>query len=466
MFARQPQQASLALPSRRQVLKSASAGFGYLALAGLLGERGETAAGRQRHAARGRWRRGRPIFRPRPSGSSSCSCKAPSRKSTPGSTSPSCRPTTARSGRAAGRSWPRSSSSPSTARRAPGSRSCFRIRPQHVDKLCFLRGLHTDTPAHPEAVMQLHTGTAIVSLTRPSMGAWLMYGLGTREPGPARLHHDQPAAEFWRRGQLWQRVPAGPLPGDAASTTPAICRTSSRNCPRAAAQAARPGPGHEPRPGRAARRAGRARRRDRVVRAGLQDAGRRARTAGHFPRAASRARGLRREARPGGQLCPAVPDGPAAERGGRAVRRNLPGRLGPPQQFAQGADQQLGRWSTSRPRPCWPIWSSAACWTKRWCCSAASLAACRRPRARTAATTTSPAIRCGWPAPASSRAISYGSTDEYGIHAVEGRMHINDLHATLLALMGLDHESLTYRYAGRDFRLTDVAGNVVRDVFA
>ena len=59
------------------------------------------------------------------------------------------------------------------------------------------------------------------------------------------------------------------------------------------------------------------------------------------------------------------------------------------------------------------------------------------------------------------KGFSYGATDEYGIHAVEGRMHTNDLHATLLALMGLDHEKLTYRYAGRDFRLTDVAGNVV-----
>ncbi len=58
----------------------------------------------------------------------------------------------------------------------------------------------------------------------------------------------------------------------------------------------------------------------------------------------------------------------------------------------------------------------------------------------------------------------YGASDEYGIHAVDGRMHVNDLHATLLALIGLDHEKLTYRYAGRDFRLTDVAGNVVEDV--
>src|SRR6202043_2350284 len=50
---------------------------------------------------------------------------------------------------------------------------------RHVDKLCFIRGLHTDTPAHPQAVVQLHTGAMQAQLTRPSMGAWLMYGLGT-----------------------------------------------------------------------------------------------------------------------------------------------------------------------------------------------------------------------------------------------------------------------------------------------
>ena len=50
---------------------------------------------------------------------------------------------------------------------------------QHADKLCWLRGLHTDTPAHPQAVVQLHTGSANAALTRPSMGSWLLYGLGT-----------------------------------------------------------------------------------------------------------------------------------------------------------------------------------------------------------------------------------------------------------------------------------------------
>jgi hypothetical protein len=62
------------------------------------------------------------------------------------------------------------------------------------------------------------------------------------------------------------------------------------------------------------------------------------------------------------------------------------------------------------------------------------------------------------------KGFSYGTSDEYGLHAVEGRMHSMDLHATLLALMGLDHEQLTYRYAGRDFRLTDVAGRVVSEI--
>jgi len=61
---------------------------------------------------------------------------------------------------------------------------------------------------------------------------------------------------------------------------------------------------------------------------------------------------------------------------------------------------------------------------------------------------------------------THGASDEYGIRGVEGRMHTTDLHATLLALMGLDHEQLTYAYAGRDFRLTDVRGAVAREIFA
>ena len=60
----------------------------------------------------------------------------------------------------------------------------------------------------------------------------------------------------------------------------------------------------------------------------------------------------------------------------------------------------------------------------------------------------------------------YGATDDIGYHAVEDRMHIHDFHATVLRLMGLDHEKLTYRFSGRDFRLTDVAGVVAQKIIA
>jgi len=62
--------------------------------------------------------------------------------------------------------------------------------------------------------------------------------------------------------------------------------------------------------------------------------------------------------------------------------------------------------------------------------------------------------------------ISWGATDELGYSAVENKVHVNDLHATLLHLFGIDHKRLTYRFQGRDFRLTDVHGNVVREILA
>ena len=62
--------------------------------------------------------------------------------------------------------------------------------------------------------------------------------------------------------------------------------------------------------------------------------------------------------------------------------------------------------------------------------------------------------------------FAHGATDDYGFYAEQQKMHIHDVHATVLHLLGLDHEKLTYRYAGRDFRLTDVSGHVAREIFA
>ena len=62
--------------------------------------------------------------------------------------------------------------------------------------------------------------------------------------------------------------------------------------------------------------------------------------------------------------------------------------------------------------------------------------------------------------------FAYGETDEFGYYAVKDKVHMHDLHATILHLLGIDHLQLTYRYAGRDFRLTDVYGEVAHGIFA
>ena len=62
--------------------------------------------------------------------------------------------------------------------------------------------------------------------------------------------------------------------------------------------------------------------------------------------------------------------------------------------------------------------------------------------------------------------MSYGQTDPLGLDIVKDPVPVHDLHATILHLLGFDHETLTYRYAGRDFRLTDVHGNVIREILA
>jgi arylsulfatase A-like enzyme len=62
-------------------------------------------------------------------------------------------------------------------------------------------------------------------------------------------------------------------------------------------------------------------------------------------------------------------------------------------------------------------------------------------------------VKCG---------IAYGKTNDYGFEAVDGRVHVHDWHATIMHLLGLDHEKQTFRYAGRDMRLADACGNVVK----
>lgn len=337
---------------------------------------------------------------------------------------------------------------------------------QHSDKLCWLRGLHTDTPAHPQAVVQLHTGSANAALTRPSMGAWLLYGLGTPNQdlpgyitinpppnfggavnyGSAFLPAHYQGTRITDQGHLPNLKPASASPLQRKQLD--LIQAMNRDF------AAAPG---APDPveaiidsyelgfrmqGKVSELLDISKEPRKVQDAyGVNDSGPKA----AFARQCLMARRLSEAGVRFVEICQGgwdhhnnlhkglidrtgSVDQPTAALLTDLEERGLLedtlvlfgsefGRL-PTSQGQDGRDHNITGYS---------MFLAGA------------------------------GVKKGY---------SYGGTDELGIKAVEGRMHINDLHATLLALMGLDHERLTYRYTGRDFRLTDVAGEVAKDIFA
>ncbi|AMV33595.1 hypothetical protein VN12_15820 [Pirellula sp. SH-Sr6A] len=334
---------------------------------------------------------------------------------------------------------------------------------KHVDKLCFIRGMHTDTPAHPQAVIQLHTGTAIASLTRPSMGSWLLYGLGSENQdlpgyitinpppnfggainyGSAFLPAHFQGTKLSDRGELTNIKPSRDarlqrkqldfiqslnenLKGNTGapedlegiiqsfelafkmqSKVPEILDFASESQETLDAYGIQDGPA-----GSFARQCLMARK--------LSEAGVR------FVEVCDPGWDHHNNLNQGLLTRTKSVDQPIAALLSDLEQRGMLddtlvlfgsefGRL-PQAQGPDGRDHNITGY---------PMWLAGA------------------------------GVKPGF---------SYGATDEYGRVAVDGRMHTNDLHATLLALMGLDHETLTYNYAGRDFRLTDVAGRVASEI--
>ena len=336
---------------------------------------------------------------------------------------------------------------------------------QHVDKLCFLRGLHTDTPAHPQAVIQLHTGAAQAQLTRPSMGAWLMYGLGTENqdlPGYVTINPPPNFGGAVNYGSAF--LPAhyqgtkindsGYLPNLKAQTATALQRrqidlVQSMN-----------------------------------------------RELGATPSAPDQLDGVIQSYELAFKMQDKVPELLDITKEPQSVLDAYGVKPGPAGAFARQClmARRLSEAGVRFVEICQPGWDHHTNLHQGLIkkCSAtdqptAALLADLEQRGMLEDTLVLFGSEFGrlptaqgpdgrdhnitgypmWLAGAGvKKGFSYGGTDEYGRHAVEGRMHTTDLHATLLALMGLDHESLTYRYAGRDFRLTDVKGNVVREIFA
>ena len=171
-------------------------------------------------------------------------------------------------------------------------------------------------------------------------------------------------------------------------------------------------------------------------------------------------------------FAPAVPARAATGRARRALHRtDLPRRSAATagistadlkeghENNARAVDQPIARLAERSE-------SSAACWTRRWSFGPASSAARPSPREATAAITIRSASRIWLAGGGMKGGTIYGATDEYGYKAVENKVEIHDLHATMLHLLGIDHKRLTFRFGGRDMRLTDVHGEVINEILA
>jgi hypothetical protein len=336
---------------------------------------------------------------------------------------------------------------------------------RHVDKFCFIRGLHTDTPAHPQAVIQLHTGTALASLTRPSIGAWLMYGLGTENQDLPGYITVNPPPNF------------GGAINYGSAFLPAHFQGTRINdvgfVPNLKAQTATP----------------LQRRQLDLIQAMNRDLAK-------TPGAPDELDGVIQSYELAFKMQGQVPELLDISKEPQSVRDAYGVKPGPAGSFARQClmARRLSEAGVRFVEICQSGWDHHNNLHKGLI---ANSAATDQPTAALLAdleqrglldetlvlfgsefgrhpTSQGPDGRdhniTGYPMWLAGAGVkpgfSYGGTDEYGIHAVEGRMHTTDLHATLLALMGLEHEKLTYRYAGRDFRLTDVAGNVVTEIFA
>jgi hypothetical protein len=336
---------------------------------------------------------------------------------------------------------------------------------KHADNLCWLRGLHTDTPAHPQAVVQLHTGSANAALTRPSMGAWLLYGLGTDNqdlPGYITVNPPPNFGGAVNYGSAF--LPAhfqgtrindqGHLPNLKPQTGTALQRKQLDLLQAMNRDLAKQSGAPDQVEG--------------IIESyelGFRMQGKVAELldVSKEPKAVQDAYGVDKpQTAVFGRQC--LMARRLCEAGVRFVEICQPG-WDHHNNLHKGLIDRCG----SVDKPVSALFTDLK---QRgllddtlvlFGSEFGRLPTAQGPDGRDHNITGYPMFLLG---AGVKKGFSYGATDEYGIKAVEGLMHINDLHATLLALMGLDHEKLTYRYSGRDFRLTDVAGFVVKDIFA
>ena len=450
--------------SRRQALKSAGAGFGYLALAGLLGEAATRAAAAEKLTSQPLAPR-RPHFAAKAKRIIFVFMEGAMSQHDTFDFKPALQRNHGKGGPGGGTL----TASKFAFRQHGETGSWFSELLPHLatqaDKLCWLRGLHTDTPAHPQAVVQLHTGSANAALTRPSMGAWLLYGLGTDNqdlPGYVTINPPPNFGGAVNYGSAF--LPAhfqgtritdqGYLPNLKAAAAGVLQRQQldliqSMN-------------------------------RDLAAQSGAPDP----------------VDGIIESFELGFRMQDKVPALLDISKEPQHVRDTYGVKPGPAGAFARQClmARRLSEAGVRFVEVCQSGWDHHNNLHKGLIDRCGSIdqptaallidleqrgllddtlvlfgsefgrqPTAQGPDGRDHNITGYSMFLAG---AGVKKGFTYGATDDYGIKAVEGRMHTNDLHATLLALMGLQHDKLTFRYAGRDFRLTDVAGEVATEIFA
>jgi hypothetical protein len=460
------------LLSRRDALKSSAAGFAYLAFAGLstmaAEERNPLAPRRSHFPARAK----RVIFL--------CMEGAPSHVDT-FDYKPKLAQRDGQSMRGA-RTLARLMASPFRFQRHGESglwvSELFPGVARHADELCLLRGMHTDVPSHPQAFLQLHTG--VTQFKRPSMGAWALYGLGSENQNlPGFITINPPFQNGGSSNYASAFLPAvmqgtpiragfggspfggGGPPGRGGSQGVSNIRSSqSPEAQRAQLDLVR----------NLNQEAGTRDPRNPGVEGAIQSLELAFRMQNDLPRvmdiagesAATRALyGIGEQSTEtfGRQCLLARRFVEAGVRfveitsGGWDHHQNLRTAI---TTKAQSVDKPIaGLLADLKARGL--LEDTLVMWGGEFGRTPYSQGTDGRDHNHRGFTL--------WMAGGGVKGgCSYGATDDVGYEAVENKMHIHDWHATVLHLLGLHHERLTYRYAGRDMRLTDVRGNVVTDI--
>jgi Protein of unknown function (DUF1501) len=455
--------------SRRDLLKSVSSGFGYLAFAGLSSiaaaddEKGSPLSPKVRHFP-GRARH--VIFL--------CMNGAPSHvdtfdykpKLSAGDGRPSDRPGRIPGAKLMGSPWKFRQHGQSGL----WVSELFPAVATHVDELCVLRSVHTDLPAHPEAYLMLHTGSS--QFIRPSLGAWTLYGLGTEGEDLPGFIAIKPTSRN------------GGAQNYGSAFLPAACQATRIGNEGTPIVQARVGNIKNPRLDAAAQRLqldyvqslNRSMLKREQVNPGVDGVIESYELAFRMQRALPGVMDVTRESAATKSLY-GLGDPVTADFGHQCLLARRFVEAG-----VRFVELTHGDWDQHR-----GLKAGHARNARAVDLPIAGLLSDLRTRGLLDQTLVIWGGEFGrtphgqnsdgrdhnnkgfslWLAGGGVKpGIAYGQTDELGYEAVENPMHVHDLHATILHLLGLDHERLTYRYAGRDMRLTDVKGVVHRGILS